>query len=896
MLLLPAHDHKQFPTGETVTIFRDDSQISKFYLIPGFPTVRTDPNNNPVFQLIKYNISDQSREENPELPRGGGYMVFDSELKVKTEHQEEIVKELEQYVAAEWEKLKKQPDDRIRALTMGATFNDIIGEHWSKAGMAGGPRASSTSGMPSMTLTMPGSGFVPPSQSEAPPPVIIGEPLWKSGSVKMNAPQSAALVTKTLGERPASLIGNNVAAFSIDLTPDGASFMEQTLVGRDGRGATDLTPIQVEYKLTMLAKLPPATMYVRFNTASLYHAVQELFHEHHNCTDDYFTSETMMTSAIEAGLVTIKIDTGGIQDEDILQMLMQQATSIVQELLANRFAEKERAPLEEWANDDIAESSAEVYRLKRVTEIDMTNFEQTMEIKPTTEWTIAPQGTLQAFFTKVQDMSRFVRVVNLNDAFFRTLGLSARAFANWAEDEVAFVELEVKYEQGGEIKVNTFTFTPDDKEPQKWDPSLINGKRDYQYRWRVGFEGRAPGDWSKWEKTTTRDLNVSVATPGKLDVEVTGVGLDFENVLDAALVHLRYSDPANDIPMIGQSVLLSKERASGKWLRQLFAPWNRPVEYRVEYLLKSGTTVEKDWTPTTGPTQNILVARPNVDVLDLTLIPAGRWSDVIQSVLSVRYADGSYQKDAQFNFTKQEEFKKWAVLLLNNSRRKFEYKIVTTFKNGDVQETAWLTREGDQALPVLVEGPPRLDVKVVGAVLDFASTPLTKIDLEYSDPQGIRDVQSISLQKADDAVLWSVPIRKDGPRTYRYKTTYFPADGTPVERDWEVTETELVVVPRYSIPKVGADFSPKLQDFTLTPAVEVNLTYDDAQRGPEAHQSRTLLFTSGEPQKWFIPVPDTAPRTYEMTVTWYYADGRDKTSLPVRLEKSAVLLPRAPRD
>jgi len=102
-------------------------------------------------------------------------------------------------------------------------------------------------------------------------------------------------------------VGNNVAAFSIDLTPDGATFMQQALVGTDGHGASDLTPIQVVYELTMLAKLPPATMYVKFNTASLFHSVQELFHEHDNCSDDYFTSENMMSMAIEAGLVTVKL-------------------------------------------------------------------------------------------------------------------------------------------------------------------------------------------------------------------------------------------------------------------------------------------------------------------------------------------------------------------------------------------------------------------------------------------------------------------------------------------------------------------------------------------------------------------------------------------------------------
>src|SRR5688500_1419273 len=100
MMKLPAIKHKQFATGETVTVFADDANISTFYLIPCLPTVRLDPNKKPVFQLIKYNFSDEAREDDPTLPRGGGYMVFDSELKVKKEHQDEIVEELKAYVKA----------------------------------------------------------------------------------------------------------------------------------------------------------------------------------------------------------------------------------------------------------------------------------------------------------------------------------------------------------------------------------------------------------------------------------------------------------------------------------------------------------------------------------------------------------------------------------------------------------------------------------------------------------------------------------------------------------------------------------------------------------------------------------------------------------------------------
>ena len=892
MLKLPAYLHKQFPDGSTATVFQDDAQFWKFYVVPGFPVVRTDPNGNPVFQLIKFNFSDQSREEDPDLARGGGYMVFDSELKVSDEQLEELTDDLTPHVQKEFERLKAMANAPVRQLTMKAMLNDSISQHWKDRGtMVGSPAVPANRQMET-TIDMP-----QPDMPDVPvecPPVIFGEPLWVEGKVSMNAPSAPGLVSGKIGERPASMVGNNVAAFSLDLTPDGAIFMEQTLVGRDGGGATDLTPIQVVYELTMLAKLPPARMYVKFQTQSVYSAVQELFHEHHNCTDDYFTSESMMSTAIEAGLITIKIDAGGMEDPKMIQLLQQQATAMVQQLLAERFASKERAPLEEWANDDINGSSAEVYRLKQVSEVDMTDFEQVVTIEPTTRFKMAPQGTLQAFFKSQRDMSPFVRTIDTNqDTFFRTLGLKARAFANWEADDVAFVELEMKYEHGDSPKVQTFTFTPADKDPKEWDPALVDGKRDYEYRWRVGFEGRAAGEWSRWEKTTTRNLNVSVETPGKLAVEVSGVGLDFENVLDAVLVHLRYGDTARDVPMAAQSILLAKDRPAGSWSRQLYAPWDKPLEYRIEYLLKSGTTIEKPWSRTDGPSQNLLVTRPNVDVLDLTLIPAGRWTDVIQAVLSMRYVDGSYSRDAQFNFTKPDEFKKWAVLLLNARQRKFEYKVLATFKNGDTQETAWLSREGDQALPVMVEGPPRLEVKVTGAVLDYASTPLAKIDLEYSDPQGTPDLQSISLQKPDDVALWSVPIRKDGPRLYRHRITYFPAQGDPVERDWEIAETELIVVPRYQIPKVGADFNPSLQNFELTPAIEVNLSYDDPQSG--ARERMTLVFTKNERQAWFLPVPDDAPRAYEMTVTWYYADGRDHTSTPVKLEKPAVILPRAPK-
>ena len=73
MLKLPA-----IKSYQDLTVFQDDERFWRFYLIPTFPTVRLDAAGRPVFLLVKYALSDQSREKDPTLPRGGGYLAFDA--------------------------------------------------------------------------------------------------------------------------------------------------------------------------------------------------------------------------------------------------------------------------------------------------------------------------------------------------------------------------------------------------------------------------------------------------------------------------------------------------------------------------------------------------------------------------------------------------------------------------------------------------------------------------------------------------------------------------------------------------------------------------------------------------------------------------------------------------
>ena len=74
-----------------------------------------------------------------------------------------------------------------------------------------------------------------------------------------------------------------------------------------------------------------------------------------------------------------------------------------------------------------------------------------------------------------------------------------------------------------------------------------------------------------------------------------------------------------------------------------------------------------------------MVPPPQVDVLNVSLVPAGNWSDVAQVVVSMEYDAGQGRiYDKTFRFKSVDEFAEWTVLLRDPSRRTFRYKTLAT--------------------------------------------------------------------------------------------------------------------------------------------------------------------------------------------------------------------------
>ncbi len=884
MLMLPAFRHEP-----DASIFQDDEEFWRFYVIPGFPTVRVDQNGNPVFLLIKYALSDDSREADPTLPKGGGYLAFDAELTLPAARLDAIRAELQKAVDEEY--------DRRAALVLKGTKKTYgTNVHTSDPTARG---VLSRDYRTSISLEGEPLPPLPPSR----PSVVFGEPQWIDGKVRLMAPESAALVTKRVGEQPASLLGSNVAAFSMDLTADGATFMEKTLVDASGSAGTDLTPIAIAYDLTFAAKIPPARAFVQIKMSSLYHALQEMNHtyEGRDCDeDDASTVEQQYSTAVQAGYILVQIDAGGSTDPEISKILNSQAQAFVTKMLEEAFFEK-KAPEGEPKNwgDEFASTGDNIYRLKTQTESTLIDVSQTIEIEPTVPYSVHPQGTLQTFLASGgKDTKRFVRVVDLDDPFFKTLSLSVRAFAQWEQDGVDFVEVEVLYQGTDEArqrveKTQTFTFTPASKEPQKWDPSLIGKERKYKFRTRVGFKGGRTSELSRWEDATTRNLNITVPTPGKIDVELTAAGIDFANTVAVALVTLRYEDTSNNVPLEEATFVLSSDKPTASYQRVVYAEVKKPLQYKVQYILKNETEVVKDWVSASA--KKIVITDPFSDILNVTLVPAGSWEDVQQAVISLVYEDrgNGFNVDQQFELKSLEEFKQWKVVLRNPRVRDFRYRILATYKSGvDPYETDWQNGSGDMAIPIRVRTPPRLVVNVVGTALDFSQTPLVKVDLRYDDTSAdVHHNTSLTLTQQKGVDVWNVPIANNAQRSYRSAITYFPASGPPVSRAEVVGDDTQLVIPRYAVPRVGADVTPTFVNFTETPLVEVELSYNDPQHGVQ--ESTTLSFSENKPQSWFVPVADDASREYQATVTYYLApDGTPVTAPKQTLTKNKLVLPR----
>src|SRR5580765_435812 len=146
-----------------LTVYEDDTDPAKFYVMPNQPQFRVDPQTNkPVFKFIKYLMP----VNRPDGSIGGGFLIFDSSFVIPAASRAQVQSELNALLKSRG--LKDATGAALTAQTTVPTF---------------------TKGTASLTLLDSGG----------------------------------ALVTKVESAGKPSLIGSLVCSFTAELSPEGAA-------------------------------------------------------------------------------------------------------------------------------------------------------------------------------------------------------------------------------------------------------------------------------------------------------------------------------------------------------------------------------------------------------------------------------------------------------------------------------------------------------------------------------------------------------------------------------------------------------------------------------------------------------------------------------------------------
>ncbi|UHD15081.1 peptidase inhibitor family I36 protein [Thiocapsa bogorovii] len=905
-----------------VTVYQDDAVWYRFYLLPSMPSIRRDQNGRPVFLLASYHVSDQERAENPELPRGGGFMNFDVQFAVDEETTERARTELQQWVEEEYARRRGHRQfSRLREY----------------------------------------------ADSQA-PTVELADPLLSGGTVKMQTTQSDLLVTDRFAEAPASLVSGSTAVFNMDLTALGAEFMKDLMVDTDGTGRIDLTPVQVIYDLRMWARTPPILITVTGQSKRVHKTLLKISETNRDnpCTPrevETFRESGVNSSTLrESGDVKVQIDKGDATvPDEIVEALQDYALDLFDTMIEERFlvpAEGDDENLEFDSDDqesqdrdpgwaavlydgrnysgtslevdedqdslddlkgkvssvrvrpghrvtlyrrtgyggqskqisssmrslgggwDNRAQSAKVwrpptsrYKVRKTVNYSTMKLEIKIDRSQVVEWPLVAQATLATFFSgaSADEIGRHVVELFPND--FDTLGVTVMAMVAFETSPFQAVEIQLKYsakaDNGEEHTTNAaFTFRAGEMDPQRFDPAIIGGKHEYEHRYRIFYDDGGVTEYTPWEMSTNRALNISIVDPGRLELEVSSAALNWE-ILRGITVKLSYSDPDRSDPLIERTFELTELVPTRKWEHGFKRELLGAVDIQTTYFLKDDKVVEAEPQKVAASENLFVVPPPQVDVLNVSLVPTGDWSDVAQAVVSLEYDAGNGQVfDRTYRFAKVDDFAEWQVLLRDPTRRTFRYKTLVTYKNGQFEDSQWHTETGDQAIPIKVKGVPKLRVNILSNLVDFTRTPAVTVSLTYGG-----EGKTLSFTDSRTA-SWEVPLDVDGSRNYTYEITWHPTDGNPIRSGLVRTADTELFIPKAKLVTPG-----KLEvivrgfavDFANTPFVDVTLTWVDGDR----EERKTLtLHENQKNMSWSVDVGDRAQRTYSYEVVYNLADGR----------------------
>lgn len=598
------------------------------------------------------------------------------------------------------------------------------------------------------------------------PSIKIGQFDWQSVSVIFHfatATQSALQLTAT-----PSMFGANRASFIIHL-PDNATYKAfENAFGPDGSAAGTFV---LEYDVTALTRLPPATVTVDFNSQTAYEYQRTV-----NVSRDtwgHVTSETVsITEHLQQSKAgTVTVDPGGQKLNPATEKLLVQWGN---DTLQNDVEQAVAA-----ATHMMDSNAAPTFNMTAV-----SSFHNVFVEGQVVPWIIAPRAPIPAFSAAVwAKVSSSVSVRPMKVAF---------TVQDLKSNGVASIDLVVTYPLGNMATAdNTHQFTLEG--PSSWIFSgpgqsragVFDGK--YSYHYVVNYsDGLQPYTSAEIDSEQTEiyvsanDLNVLALTFGADNVPFTNAGDTADDLVDYLLIDMFFVNHATGAPIQFQQAKLDTKNKSHTFKSSTHEPFANPCSYRLTYVMASGAQVVINWQTTTlaAPAKKGTFTTPVLHINSpfqgktisiFPLPPSGK--KFVMAAISATYSDSVNKLNEQHDwsitdFTKPPE--KWYFLAPANQNGQ-----IVSFEGTYIIDSDPNTLQpAETSLPMFVLNPnkPLFSVTVDPSEIEWKLGEFTQVvvTLYTKDAQNnLTDIKTMA------------PFHSGNDLTQLY-SYYFDAAKTPV--------------------------------------------------------------------------------------------------------------------
>jgi hypothetical protein len=602
---------------------------------------------------------------------------------------------------------------------------------------------------------------------------------WLSGAVRLVLQQDGKIVERISGTTLPSLTGDNTACFFLELTVLGTAIFKETL----SKGTS--SAIQVMYDLDHYCRLPEARAWGTWHASSFYSFWQDVDTEDNFWSEDSYT-EITRSSRYQNEVTETHFEP--VEDPNLTPDQRAQFDAWVHDLITKQLeAGVQRNLLQavqavdpsvkEWTDGQDIE---DVHREVSNTQISDVRVEWT-EAKAIIR-SIHPNGSLPTVTSlkgadgkqlKWEDYYSKISV----DEFLRTLRLSIRVDADFADYGITLVEVKVRYPHGENAKTVEATFGKEDVgKPQKAEFIVADKIRKFFWSYSVHFEGDTPVWTSDEKEDDGTDLNVKLSNLPVLKLDIVNGDINFEQV-SRARVRVRYTGGEHPVERFFN---LTENSSEHKLLEVIGKPRTGDVTYQTTYTMKG------DGREITGPELTtdadiVSIDDPFRALKTITFVAVGDLDNDISDIsLQATYAEpaNDYQQTFAVNLSGAgKTFDTWTFPTIDETKGTLSYQATIGHRDGTSEDVDVSDAKGTN-FKLGRTFADKLDVRLVPDLLDWTKLKLVNVSLRYEHSTPPKTDDFLFRAADSTAKAWTVLLAKNAPATYSYTATYFLLDGT----------------------------------------------------------------------------------------------------------------------